>query len=183
MSLTRVSRESTIVALVMCAAAASLLLSGAHDAAFAQGSAFGPPRGATQPSSGLIGWMFAKQAEFYRDMSRVIRAAKTDGTAVWTLLGISFLYGIFHAAGPGHGKAVISSYLVANDETWRRGIVLSFASAILQARTPITRTITAITTITIMAMRTVMNITAMATIIMTTMMKPRPGATRMRRSR
>jgi ABC-type nickel/cobalt efflux system permease component RcnA len=133
MSLTRASRESTIITLVFCAAAASLLLSGAHDAAFAQGSAFGPPRGAAQPSTGLIGWMFAKQAEFYRDMSRVIRAAKTDGTAVWTLLGISFLYGIFHAAGPGHGKAVISSYLVANEETWRRGIVLSFASALLQA--------------------------------------------------
>jgi nickel/cobalt transporter (NicO) family protein len=53
------------------------------------------------------------------------------------LLGISFLYGVFHAAGPGHGKAVISSYLVANNETWRRGIVLSFASAILQAFTAI----------------------------------------------
>ncbi|MEP6838980.1 MAG: nickel transporter, partial [Bradyrhizobium sp.] len=34
---------------------------------------------------------------------------------------------------PGHGKAVISSYLVANQETARRGIVLSFASAMLQA--------------------------------------------------
>ena len=66
-------------------------------------------------------------------MSRIIRAAKTDGSAVWTLLGISFVYGIFHAAGPGHGKAVISSYLVANEETWRRGVVLSFASALLQA--------------------------------------------------
>ena len=52
---------------------------------------------------------------------------------MWALLGISFLYGIFHAAGPGHGKAVISSYLVANEETWRRGVVLSFASALLQA--------------------------------------------------
>jgi nickel/cobalt transporter (NicO) family protein len=40
---------------------------------------------------------------------------------------------IFHAAGPGHGKAVISSYIVANDETWTRGVVLSFASALLQA--------------------------------------------------
>ena len=66
-------------------------------------------------------------------LSGLIRAAKTDGSAVWTLLGLSFVYGIFHAAGPGHGKAVISSYLVANDETWRRGVVLSFASAMLQA--------------------------------------------------
>src|SRR5262249_57682387 len=33
----------------------------------------------------------------------------------------------------GHGKAVISSYLVANQETAWRGIVLSFVSALLQA--------------------------------------------------
>jgi nickel/cobalt exporter len=39
----------------------------------------------------------------------------------------------FDAVGPGHGKAVISSYLVANEETWRRGVVLSFASAAIQA--------------------------------------------------
>ena len=66
-------------------------------------------------------------------MSSTIRAAKSDGSAVWTLLAISFAYGIFHAAGPGHGKAVISSYLVANQETARRGIVLSFASALMQS--------------------------------------------------
>ena len=70
-------------------------------------------------------------------LSGTIRAAKADGSAAWTLMGISFAYGIFHAAGPGHGKAVISSYLVANNETWRRGIALSFASAILQAFTAI----------------------------------------------
>ena len=82
---------------------------------------------------GIVGWLLAKQSEFYREMSATIRAAKSDGSAVWTLLAISFAYGIFHAAGPGHGKAVISSYLVANQETARRGIVLSFASAMLQA--------------------------------------------------
>jgi nickel/cobalt exporter len=66
-------------------------------------------------------------------MSATIRAAKSDGSAVWTLLAISFAYGIFHAAGPGHGKAVISSYLVANEETAKRGIILSFVSALMQA--------------------------------------------------
>ena len=66
-------------------------------------------------------------------LSGTIRSAKTDGSAVWLLMGISFAYGVFHAAGPGHGKAVISSYLVANEETWKRGIVLSFLSAFLQA--------------------------------------------------
>jgi nickel/cobalt exporter len=135
MSLTRVTGERALIALTLLAAVASLLLAaGALDVAFAQGSAFTPrPAAPSPPPDGIIGWIFAKQAEFYQDFSRIIRAAKSDGSAVWTLLGVSFLYGIFHAAGPGHGKAVISSYLVANEETWRRGIVLSFASAFLQA--------------------------------------------------
>src|SRR5579862_6855678 len=90
-----------------------------------------PP--ATEQSGGLIGWLLTKQSEFYREMSSTIRAAKSDGSAVWGLLAISFAYGIFHAAGPGHGKAVISSYLVANQETAKRGIVLSFVSAMLQS--------------------------------------------------
>jgi nickel/cobalt exporter len=95
---------------------------------------FGPPRAAPDAQiGGIVGWLLTKQSEFYREMSSTIRAAKSDGSAVWTLLAISFAYGIFHAAGPGHGKAVISSYLVANEETARRGIALSFASALMQA--------------------------------------------------
>jgi nickel/cobalt exporter len=82
---------------------------------------------------GIVGWLLTKQSEFYREMSSTIRAAKADGSAVWTLLAISFAYGIFHAAGPGHGKTVISSYLVANEETARRGIALSFVSALMQS--------------------------------------------------
>ena len=74
-----------------------------------------------------------KQAEYYKSLSGAIRAAKTDSSALWVLFGLSFAYGIFHAAGPGHGKAVISSYVVANRETWWRGVVLSFASAMVQA--------------------------------------------------
>jgi ABC-type nickel/cobalt efflux system permease component RcnA len=97
-------------------------------------SPFGAPRAAPDAQlGGIVGWLLAKQSEFYREMSSTIRAAKSDGSAVWTLLAISFAYGIFHAAGPGHGKAVISSYLVANEETARRGIALSFASALMQA--------------------------------------------------
>ena len=96
------------------------------------------PCGGPRPRiGGIAGWILAKQAIFYRALPAMIRAAKTDGSALWGLMGISFLYGIFHAAGPGHGKAVISSYLVANEETWRRGIVLSFASAVLQSLTAI----------------------------------------------
>ena len=32
---------------------------------------------------GVLGWIFAKQAEFYRQFSGLIRAAKADGSAAW----------------------------------------------------------------------------------------------------
>jgi ABC-type nickel/cobalt efflux system permease component RcnA len=106
---------------------------GAVQALLAQ-TPFGGPRPAPEPQvGGIVGWLLARQSEFYLEISSTIRRAKSDGSAVWTLLAISFAYGVFHAAGPGHGKAVISSYLVANQETARRGIALSFASALLQA--------------------------------------------------
>jgi nickel/cobalt transporter (NicO) family protein len=121
------------IAFTVAVLSAAIVLDAAVHAVMAQ-NPFGGPRPAAEPQAGgIIGWILAKQSEFYREMSSTIRAAKSDGSAVWTLLAISFAYGIFHAAGPGHGKAVISSYLVANEETARRGIVLSFASAMLQA--------------------------------------------------
>jgi ABC-type nickel/cobalt efflux system permease component RcnA len=123
-------------ALVMTAAAV-LMLDGFTHVMLAQ-TPFGGARPGLDPQAGsklggIVGWLLARQSEFYREISATIRAAKADGHAVWTLLAISFAYGIFHAAGPGHGKAVISSYLVANQETARRGIMLSFASALLQS--------------------------------------------------
>jgi len=116
------------------AVTALILLVCAAGVASAWSAPFGAPHPAPGMSaSGIIGWMFAEQAAFYRSLSAHIRAAKDDGAAMWALFGISFLYGVFHAVGPGHGKAVISSYLVANEETWRRGVVLSFASAGVQS--------------------------------------------------
>ncbi|HEX7882459.1 MAG TPA: nickel/cobalt transporter [Afipia sp.] len=121
------------IAAVVALAAVGLVDSLLHPA-LAQ-NPFGAPKGGVPDSQvgGIFGWLLARQSEFYRQMSATIRAAKTDGSAVWALLGISFAYGVFHAAGPGHGKAVISSYLVAKEETAKRGIVLSFASALMQA--------------------------------------------------
>jgi nickel/cobalt transporter (NicO) family protein len=123
------------IALLVAIIAGLVLAAGVIEGALAQTGPFGAPRGQAPaaPVGGVLGWIFAKQAEFYRQFSGLIRAAKADGSVAWGLFGLSFLYGIFHAAGPGHGKAVISSYVVANDETLMRGVVLSFASALLQA--------------------------------------------------
>jgi nickel/cobalt exporter len=130
---TRGVKACLLIGLVLLGATAALGML-AHEA-FAQTAPLGALR--QPPAGGLLGWLLAKQAVFYRELSGLIRAAKSDGAAVWGLIGISFIYGIFHAAGPGHGKAVISSYLLANEETWRRGVALSFASALLQAITAV----------------------------------------------
>jgi nickel/cobalt exporter len=96
---------------------------------------------ATLPSTGLfagwLNWINVQQQAFYRELTGALKAMRQDGSKLWLLVGLSFVYGIFHAAGPGHGKAVISSYMLANEVALRRGIFLSFVSAFLQAATAI----------------------------------------------
>ena len=105
--------------------------------AFAQGSPFGVGPASAPAPTGIGGWILAEQARFFRALSAAIREAKADGSAAYGLLWLSFLYGIFHAAGPGHGKAVISAYLLADGSTIPRGILLSALSALAQAITAI----------------------------------------------
>lgn len=95
----------------------------------------GPPPepGFVLPRTGLLGWIATQQAAFYQSLTAVLATLKTDFNAFWVLGGLSFLYGAFHAAGPGHGKLVIGSYMLANEHQVRRGIGLSFAAAFLQA--------------------------------------------------
>lgn len=94
---------------------------------------------ATVPSTGLfagwMNWINVQQQQFYRALTGALKGMREDGGRLWVLVGLSFAYGVFHAAGPGHGKAVISSYMLANEVALRRGIMLSFVSALLQALT------------------------------------------------
>lgn len=85
----------------------------------------------------ILLWIQQQQQEFYKLMTAALKTIQNDGNAIWYLTGLSFAYGILHAAGPGHGKAVISSYMLANEVAARRGIMLSFASAFLQGLTAV----------------------------------------------
>lgn len=132
------NRHHRMIAAVSAVAAAGLLLPELA-AANPFGVARPEPAVTVQsgPLAGIFGWIAAKQAEFYRGLSALVLAFRTEPAAAFGLIGLSFLYGLFHAAGPGHGKVVISSYLVATGETFRRGIALSFLSAFAQAVTAI----------------------------------------------
>ncbi len=95
----------------------------------------GPPPepGFKLPKTGFLGWVSQMQSDFYQALTAALGKLKTDYTAFWVLGGLSFLYGVFHAAGPGHGKVVIGSYMLANERQVRRGIGLSFAAAMMQS--------------------------------------------------
>ena len=91
-------------------------------------------------STSSTGWFadfFAQmamwQSHFYRQLTGAVRAWQQDGWAAWLLLGLSFAYGVFHALGPGHGKAVLAAYVLANRETVKNGAILALLSAFLQA--------------------------------------------------
>jgi nickel/cobalt transporter (NicO) family protein len=105
-------------------------------------SAFAAPN-AAQPSpgafSGIFGWVLRTQQSLQRDLATGVKSLKGDHavTGAVMLAALSFIYGVVHAVGPGHGKTIISSYVVANEETVRRGVIISFIAAGLQALTAI----------------------------------------------
>ncbi len=95
----------------------------------------GPPPepGFTLPRTGPLGWVAQMQSDFYQALTEALGRLRSDWTAFWVLGGLSFLYGVFHAAGPGHGKVVIGSYMLANERQVLRGVLLSFAAALVQS--------------------------------------------------
>jgi nickel/cobalt transporter (NicO) family protein len=107
-------------------------------------SAFAPsptaaPFQASGPLGRLFAWVLDKQQGLQRMLATSVKGLKTDNpmAGAVTLAALSFLYGILHAVGPGHGKTIISSYVVANEETVRRGVIISFIAAGLQAFTAV----------------------------------------------
>ena len=89
--------------------------------------------GSGGPFASFLSWVAAQQSRFYQLVSNAIAEVKTNPLAAFSVLAFAFIYGVLHAAGPGHGKAVISSYLLANRETARRGALIAFLAAMLQA--------------------------------------------------
>ena len=69
------------------------------------------------------------------NLARQVNAYKTGGAIapVLAILLLSFLYGLFHAAGPGHGKFVVAAYFLANRASPRDGVIMSGLIALTQA--------------------------------------------------
>jgi nickel/cobalt transporter (NicO) family protein len=82
---------------------------------------------------GVTGWLLAEQSRLTHLISAQVHSLNGNPSAYWGLIGLGLAYGAFHAAGPGHGKALIASYMLANERSLRRGAVMAFLAAMLQA--------------------------------------------------
>ena len=86
-----------------------------------------------------VAYVRLKQREIQRGLAEAIKTLRQERSlaAAWSLIALSFFYGVFHALGPGHGKAVISTYLLSQRSDLRKGLALSWGGSLLQGVTAI----------------------------------------------
>jgi nickel/cobalt transporter (NicO) family protein len=82
---------------------------------------------------GLTGWLMAEQSSLTHLIAAKVHALHGQSSAAWGLVGLGLVYGVVHAAGPGHGKAVLASYMLANETSLKRGAAMALMAALLQA--------------------------------------------------
>jgi len=80
-------------------------------------------------------WVWSKHHEFHLALTRELGDLRGKDGVGWALVLMSFLYGVLHAAGPGHGKAVLTTYLLTHRSRLNRGIAMGTAAALLQGVT------------------------------------------------
>jgi nickel/cobalt exporter len=94
----------------------------------------------TKPRTGLLkeitggayGFLFRIMAPIQKtlndslaEMTRALEGSRSAG-GLLLVAAIALAYGIFHAAGPGHGKTIVSSFLLANEGKIRQGFVIGY---------------------------------------------------------
>ena len=65
-------------------------------------------------------------------MTRSLETSRSLGGLLFVVL-ISLVYGMFHAAGPGHGKTIVSSFFLAQDAKLRHSITIGYLIAVVHA--------------------------------------------------
>ncbi|MCD9479033.1 hypothetical protein GLP38_08320 [Photobacterium phosphoreum] len=78
------------------------------------------------------------QRDINGQLSDLLYDAQQNITAAYSLAGLSFLYGIFHSLGPGHGKMIVTTYLATNPAKIKASLIMTVVSAFVQAVVAIT---------------------------------------------
>jgi nickel/cobalt exporter len=68
-------------------------------------------------------------------ISTTIRSINDENSLIisLTVIGIAFLYGLIHAAGPGHGKALVAFYFTSNKGSYKKAFKLGFMVSIIHS--------------------------------------------------
>jgi ABC-type nickel/cobalt efflux system permease component RcnA len=82
-------------------------------------------------------WIWTKQRQFHRRLTSELGGINGQQGSALLLVLISFLYGIFHAAGPGHGKVILTTYLLSYGSELRRSVIMASATAMMQGLTAV----------------------------------------------
>lgn len=93
----------------------------------------GPMRGAPaatatqaapEESNSVMRWLAVQQRDAAFKFRRLLIDLRDGGSwlALLTAVGLAFLYGVFHAAGPGHGKMLVISYFLGRDSRVTEGL-------------------------------------------------------------
>lgn len=73
------------------------------------------------------------QKELNFEMAALIQKVVSDPLKAGGLLTLfSFLYGLLHALGPGHGKVILSAYIATHPAKLRHSALLSILASLLQ---------------------------------------------------
>ncbi len=99
-----------------------------------------PPSGVfTSLTSGASAFIFSVMApvqkmlnESLASMTRALKGSQSLG-GLLLVAALALAYGIFHAAGPGHGKTIVSSFLLANDGKIRQSFIIGYLVAAVHA--------------------------------------------------
>jgi ABC-type nickel/cobalt efflux system permease component RcnA len=83
----------------------------------------------------IVGQINVWQRQLNERLSREIRDYKESGSLapVFAILLVSFLYGVFHAVGPGHGKVMTTAYFAANRARYANGLAMTGMISLIQA--------------------------------------------------
>lgn len=119
-----------VVALLL----ALLALGAAHAADPLRGRRAESAATAEAPAPGWIAPLVRWQRELNASISSSFRRVQETGSfaALLGILGIAFLYGVLHAAGPGHGKMVVAAYLTTRRDRWLAGVGVGGLISLIQ---------------------------------------------------
>ncbi len=83
----------------------------------------------------LLHYITKFQHQFQSIIASNFREIKEENSliAIATILGISLIYGIIHALGPGHGKTLVASYFLSNKHSYKKAFKMGYMISFIHA--------------------------------------------------